>query len=97
MLTPDEMRAKIVDKAADDADFRARLLSDPKGAVEEELELSIPSGFTVEVHEDGGDTAHLVLPPPSSLNEADLQALAGGDIDDASGHGQWSSWNASEW
>ena len=97
MLTPDEMRAKIVDKAADDADFRARLLSDPKGAVEEELELSIPSGFTVEVHEDGGDTAHLVLPPPSSLNEADLQALAGGDIDDATGKSQWSSWNASEW
>ena len=78
MLTPNEMRAKIVDKAADDADFHARLLSDPKGAVEEELEISIPSGFTVEVHEDSGDTAHLVLPPPSRLGEADLESLTGG-------------------
>ena len=97
MLTPDEMRAKIVDKAAEDADFRALLLSDPKSAVEQELGLDIPSGFNVEVHEEGSGTAHLVLPPPSSLGEAELQALAGGDIDDASGKSMWSSWNAAEW
>ena len=103
MLTPDEMRAKIVDKAAEDADFRALLLSDPKSAVEQELGLDIPSGFNVEVHEEGGNTAHLVLPPPSSLGEDELRALAGGDIDDAAGtpgvgsHSMWSSWNAAEW
>ena len=70
MLTPDEMRAKIVDKAAEDADFRALLLSDPKSAVEQELDLSIPSGFTVEVHEEGGSTAHLVLPPPQCFGRS---------------------------
>ena len=101
MLTPDEMRAKIMDRAAEDADFRARLLSDPKGAVEDELDLTIPSGFSVEVHEDAGDTAHLVLPPPSSLSEADLKELAGGPAKSRQWGGlevsTWDDWNASRW
>ena len=46
METPKEMRAKIVDKATGDADFRARLLSDPKGALEQELSVTI-SGVAV--------------------------------------------------
>ena len=46
MLTPDEMRAKIVDKAAEDADFRALLLSDPKSAVEQELGSTSLRGST---------------------------------------------------
>ena len=37
METPDEMRAKVADKAATDADFRARLVSDPKAVIGAEL------------------------------------------------------------
>ena len=81
METPNEMRMKIVGRATGDADFRARLLSDPKGAVEEELGVSIPASMSVEVHEDDGATAHLVLPPDSKLGEGDLQAAAGGVYD----------------
>ena len=65
-------------KATDDADFRARLLSDPKGALEQELSVTIPASLSVEVHEESGTTAHLVLPPDSRLSESDLQAVAGG-------------------
>ena len=78
METPSEMRAKIVGKAAEDADFRARLLSDPKGAVGQELGVTIPASLSIEVHEESGTTAHLVLPPDSKLKEGDLQAVAGG-------------------
>ena len=81
METPSEMRMKIMDRAAEDADFRARLLSDPKGAVEEELNVSIPASMSIEVHEDDAATAHLVLPPDSKLSEADLQMAAGGALD----------------
>ena len=35
--SPNEMRTKIVEKASEDADFRAKLLSDPRAAVEQEL------------------------------------------------------------
>ena len=94
MLTPDEMRAKIVDRAAEDAEFRARLLSDPRAAVEEELELSIPSEFNIEVHEDGGNTGHIVLPPSSKLDEADLNMIGGGSS--TAGHGP-QQWNPDEW
>ena len=80
MKTPKEMRAKIVDRATGDADFRARLLSDPKGALEQELSVTIPASLSVEVHEESGTSAHLVLPPDSRLSEGDLQAVAGGGV-----------------
>ena len=78
METPKEMRMKIVGRATEDADFRARLLSDPKGAIGQELGVTMPASLSVEVHEEGDATAHLILPPDSKLSEADLQAVAGG-------------------
>ena len=58
METPDEMRTKIVDKATGDAEFRARLLGDPKGALERELGVAIPASLSIEVHEESaGDRA----------------------------------------
>ena len=78
METPNEMRMKIVGKATGDSDFRARLLGDPKGTLERELGVAIPASMSIEVHEESGATAHLVLPPDSKLSEGDLQAVAGG-------------------
>ena len=78
METPNEMRAKIVGKAAEDAEFRARLLSDPKGAIGQELGVTIPASLAIEVHEEDRATAHLVLPPDSKLSAGDLAQVAGG-------------------
>ena len=78
MQSPNEMRAKIVGKATEDEEFRARLLSDPRGALGQELGIAIPASMSIEVHEEGDTTAHLVLPPDSRLSEGDLQAVAGG-------------------
>ena len=77
MKTPNELRTHLADKAASDADFRARLLDDPEGAIGDELGVTLPAGFKVEVHEEGADVAHIVLPPSSHLSDADLQAVAG--------------------
>ena len=76
--TASEMRERLIAKATTDEAFRARLLTDPKGAVQDELGLAIPAGFTINVHEEAADTGHLVLPPPAGLDEADLQQAAGG-------------------
>ena len=78
METPAQMQARIVEKAAADTEFRARLLSDPKGAVGGELGITIPESLGIEVHEETAETAHLVLPPASKLGEGDLQAVTGG-------------------
>ncbi len=69
---------QIVGKASEDADFRAWLRSDPKGAIEQELGVTIPAWLSIEVHEESGTTAHLVLPPDSRLSESDLQTVASG-------------------
>ena len=80
METVQEMHAKIVGKAAEDAEFRARLLSDPKGAIGEELGVTIPASMSIAVHENSAETVHLTLPPDSRLSESDLEQASGGVI-----------------
>ena len=78
MKTSSELRAHLCEKAAEDGAFRALLLADPAAAIKEELGLTIPPGFTITVHEETGDTSHLVLPPAAGLSEGDLEQAAGG-------------------
>ena len=78
MKTHDELRAELIDRAVEDDDFRSRLLADPKAAIEDALGLAVPESMSISVHEDSATTAHLVLPPAARLNEADLEAVAGG-------------------
>ena len=77
-MTAGEMRDRLIEKATEDADFRARLLSDPKGTIGQELGVTIPASLSIEVHEESGTTVHLVLPPDSKLSEGELQTVAGG-------------------
>ena len=65
-------------KAAEDGEFRARLIADPRAAISAETGAAIPDGFDVVVHEDSATTAHLVLPPSPALTEADLEMATGG-------------------
>ena len=78
MQSLSEMRARIVDKASQDADFRAQLLRDPKETIGQELDIPIPASLSIEVHEESATTAHLVLPSDGKLGEGDLRAVAGG-------------------
>ena len=78
MTTATEMKAKLLTKAAEDGDFRARLLADPNATISSELGTTIPEGFKVSVHEDSATTAHLVLPPSPKLTEAEMETVAGG-------------------
>ena len=78
MKTHDQLRAELIDRAVEDDDFRSRLLADPKAAIEDALGLTVPESMSISVHEDSATRAHLVLPPAARLNEADLEAVAGG-------------------
>ena len=79
MKTAQEMEKTVLDKANEDADFRARLLSNPKDAIEQAVGVTVPEGFTIKVHEADSTTAHLVLPPTGKLSPADLSTVAGGN------------------
>ena len=78
MQTENEMRARVVEMAAADDGFRAQLMADPKAALRDALGVSIPDGFRVEVHEEGANVAHLVLPPGARLSESELQQAQAG-------------------
>ena len=78
MTTATEMRDRILNRAAEDEEFRSSLIADPKAAIAAEIGATIPEGFDVVVHEDSATTAHLVLPPSPKLTDADLKAAAGG-------------------
>ena len=78
MKTAQDMEKTVLDKANEDADFRARLLSNPKVAIQQAVGVTVPEGFTIEVHEEDSRTAHLVLPPTGKLSSADLSTVAGG-------------------
>ena len=78
MTTATELKTQILSKAADDGDFRARLIADPKAVISAETGQTIPDGFDVVVHEDSATTAHLVLSPSPKLTEAELEKVVGG-------------------
>ena len=78
MTTATELKTQILTKAAEDSDFRARLLADPNATISTELDTTIPEGFNVVVHESSGTTAHLVLPPSPELTEAEMAMVIGG-------------------
>ena len=78
MTTATELKNRILSKADEDSDFRARLIADPRAAISAETGTALPDGFDVVVHEDSATTAHLVLPPSPKLTEANLEKATGG-------------------
>ena len=78
MTTASDMKDRILNRASEDGEFRARLIADPKGAISAEVGADIPEGFDVAVHEDSATAFHLVLPPSPELTETDLEKIAGG-------------------
>ena len=74
-----EMRDHILGKAAEDAEFRTRLVADPKGVLTDEFGVSLPDSFALSVHEDSSTHVHLVLPTNSPLDLAVLEEISGGE------------------
>ena len=79
-----ELEAQLLARAWADADFKAKLLSDPKAAIQEELGIPVPSSFEITVVEE--TTSHFYLALPINPEEAgefelsteDLESVAGG-------------------
>ncbi|MCY4155244.1 MAG: NHLP leader peptide family RiPP precursor [Gammaproteobacteria bacterium] len=77
MQSAEDMRRQLTEKAVNDDDFRALLISDPKGAIAQELGVELPDEINVNVHESNADTLHLAL-PVSEISEEQLEAIAAG-------------------
>jgi Nitrile hydratase, alpha chain len=78
-----EMELKLIERSLQDESFRQRLLDDPKGTIEQELETQLRESIEVRVVEERADTIYLVLPSASpvgqgsELSDQELDAVAG--------------------
>ena len=82
----EEARRRLIERSIEDEQLRRKLLSDPKGTVEQELGVKMPEAIAVRVVEETPDTIYLVLPPKASgeratdLSDRELEAVAGGGL-----------------
>jgi hypothetical protein len=80
-----EMEQRLIQRSLEDEDFRQRLLDDPKGTIEQELEIQLPESVEVRALEESAETIYLVLPNASpvgqggELSDQELDAVAGGE------------------
>ena len=79
MQSEAEVRAHIAMKAAEDDDFRARLIADPRATVEGEIGFRFPDDYRLHVYEESATEAHLVLPPKPELSREQLDRIAAGN------------------
>ena len=70
---------EILAKSWTDTDFKHRLLTETAATLKAEG-MEVPDGYTVNVHENTGNTLHFVLPlnPNGELSDLELEAVAGG-------------------
>lgn len=80
MKTAGQVRIHILERAAEDEEFRARLLEDPPGTIEEELGIGIPDGLKIKVLQDITDTTSIVLAPKARLEAAALAAVSASHV-----------------
>ena len=85
MKTAGQMRIQLLEKAAEDEEFRARLLEDPHGTISDELGVGVPEGLKIRVLEDSADTTNIVLPPKARLAAAELESVSGANWANSSG------------
>ncbi len=78
MKEPANATERLLLKAANDGEFRARLLAQPRDAIEEEFGVTLAGGHEFHVHEETDAATHLVLPPKSRFSEEEREAARTG-------------------
>ena len=69
---------RLLSRAGKDSEFRARLLANPKEALEREFGLTLAEVHEVHVHEETDHATHLVIPPESRFSEEEREVARTG-------------------
>ena len=78
MQSAEDMRAHLTAKVAEDSAFRAQLVADPKGIMNQEFGITVPDNIDIVVHESDMRTVHLASPPDPVMDEEQLEAISAG-------------------
>ncbi len=84
MQSAEAMWKRLSDRAGEDADFRVELMADPSTVIGRELDIEVPDGIDLHIHENDMRNVHLTLPAIPRLDEAQLEQVAGGQA--------WNCW-----
>ncbi|CAH1227149.1 hypothetical protein PAECIP111891_06081 [Paenibacillus allorhizoplanae] len=69
-MSMDTLKVNIIKKAWEDPDFKARLLADPRSALEQDFGHSIPEGIELHVMAVTPTKYAMIIPPkPEELDE----------------------------
>ena len=78
MKDPVNATERLLSRAANDREFRARLVANPKEAIEQEFGVTLAEDHEIHVHEESDAATHLVLPPRSRFSEEEREAARAG-------------------
>lgn len=77
MTTGALLQSQVIEKAWQDPSFKAKLLSNPKAAIQEALGVVLPEHIKVKTVEENSDEFYLVLPPsPSTVIKSEVKPNA---------------------
>lgn len=81
--TRNSVETQVLQRAAQDAQFRQDLIQNPRHVIGTQLGVDIPQNIQIQVLEETPTTFYLVLPPAQAatgqeLSEMDLAGVAGG-------------------
>ena len=81
-VTRRDSKTALIEKCWKDADFKKRVVSDPKGMLEHRIGQKFPAQVKIFIHEEDANTLHFSIPAPpanvSELSEDQLEKVAGG-------------------
>lgn len=77
MTAEQELLNQIIEKAWSDPAFKKQLLADPKGAIQESFNVTVPSDIEINVLEETANKFYLVIPaaPETDDRAASVQAM----------------------
>jgi hypothetical protein len=80
-----QMEAALIRKCSEEPEFRAKVLANPRGILEEALGQKLPEQLSIFIHEEDLHNIHFSIPPTkeglqNELSDEQLEQVAGGTV-----------------
>ncbi|GIO43003.1 NHLP leader peptide family RiPP precursor [Paenibacillus apis] len=74
LMTTSALQSQVIEKAWQDPSFKAKLLANPREAIQEALGIALPEHIKIKAVEENSDEFYVVLPPsPSKAIKSDIK------------------------